>query len=67
MNEEAKTKKTRMTLWEQPSAVISIPRFDYNTPSSLLRRSPSGFLITCPISRGRRAPPKKPWRLLEKV
>lgn len=36
--------------WEQHSAVISIPRYDYKAPSSLLERSHSGFLITCPIS-----------------
>ncbi|KAL6952494.1 hypothetical protein U1Q18_050068 [Sarracenia purpurea var. burkii] len=40
----------RMKPWEQHSAVISIPRFDYNAPSSLLHHSRSGFLVTCPIS-----------------
>ena len=39
-----------MTPWEQHSAVISLPRFDYNAPSSLLKHSHSGFLITCTIS-----------------
>ncbi|KAJ0538888.1 putative THUMP domain-containing protein [Helianthus annuus] len=39
-----------MKPWEQHSAVISIPRYDYKAPSSLLRRSFSGFLVTCPIS-----------------
>ncbi|CDP22246.1 unnamed protein product [Coffea canephora] len=37
--------------WEQHSAVITIPRFDYNASSSLLSHSHSGFLITCPISK----------------
>ncbi|KAF9624104.1 hypothetical protein IFM89_007802 [Coptis chinensis] len=46
------TKEKVMTPWEQHSAVISIPRFDYNAPSSLLQHSHSGFLITCPISQG---------------
>ncbi|KAF8021053.1 hypothetical protein BT93_G1466 [Corymbia citriodora subsp. variegata] len=31
-DEEVKTKKTTLTPWEQHSAVISIPRLDYNTP-----------------------------------
>lgn len=39
-----------MKPWEQHSAVISIPRFDYNAPSSILRHSHCGFLVTCPIS-----------------
>lgn len=39
-----------MKPWEQHSAVISIPRYDYKAPTSLLRRSFSGFLVTCPIS-----------------
>ncbi|KAM0043455.1 putative THUMP domain-containing protein [Helianthus debilis subsp. tardiflorus] len=39
-----------MKPWEQHSAVISIPRYDYKAPSSLLHRSFSGFLVTCPIS-----------------
>jgi hypothetical protein len=46
---EEKEKKS-MTPWEQHAGVISIPRFDYNAPSSLLRHSHSGFLITCTIS-----------------
>ncbi|PKU66676.1 uncharacterized protein LOC110111870 isoform X1 [Dendrobium catenatum] len=41
--------------WEQHSAVISIPRYDYKAPSSLLERSHSGFLITCPIKREKSA------------
>ena len=43
--------KEEMKPWEQHSAVISIPRFDYNAPSSLLHHSYSGFLISCPISK----------------
>lgn len=39
-----------MKPWEQHSAVISIPRYDYKAPASFLDRSFSGFLITCPIS-----------------
>ncbi|CAA6673426.1 unnamed protein product [Spirodela intermedia] len=35
--------------WEQHASVISLPRFDYRTPSLLLECSHSGFLITCPI------------------
>ncbi|KAK9749803.1 hypothetical protein RND81_02G151500 [Saponaria officinalis] len=44
-----------MKPWEQHSSVISIPRFDYNAPSSLLQHSLSGFLITCPIKREKSA------------
>lgn len=44
-----------MTPWEQHAKVISIPRFDYNAPSSLLQRSHSGFLITCTIKREKSA------------
>ncbi|OWM90701.1 uncharacterized protein LOC116196216 [Punica granatum] len=47
--------KTVMTPWEQHSAVISIPRFDYNAPASLLHHSHSGFLITCTIKREKSA------------
>lgn len=47
--------KEEMKPWEQHSAVISIPRFDYNAPSSLLHHSHSGFLITCPIKREKSA------------
>lgn len=50
---ETELRKKEMTPWEQHSAVISIPRFDYNAPSSLLQHSHSGFLITCPISLSR--------------
>jgi len=42
--------KATMSPWEQHSAVINLPRFDYNAPSSLLRNSHTGFLITCTIS-----------------
>ncbi|KAL2906948.1 Flagellar L-ring protein 2 [Bienertia sinuspersici] len=47
--------KEELKPWEQHSAVISIPRFDYNAPSSLLRHSHTGFLITCPIKREKSA------------
>lgn len=47
-NEEVE--KKMMSPWEQHSAVINLPRFDYNAPSSLLRNSHTGFLITCTIS-----------------
>ncbi|KAI6677253.1 hypothetical protein NL676_038049 [Syzygium grande] len=56
---------TAMTPWEQHSAVISIPRFDYGAPSSLLRGSRSGFLVTCTIRREKSAT-KEAMRLLEK-
>lgn len=54
---EAKEKEEgeEMKPWEQHSAVISIPRFDYNASSSLLHNSHSGFLITCPIKREKSA------------
>ncbi|KAK7280565.1 hypothetical protein RJT34_25629 [Clitoria ternatea] len=44
-----------MTPWEQHSAVIKLPRYDYNAPSSLLHDSLSGFLITCTIKREKSA------------
>ncbi|KAG9442449.1 hypothetical protein H6P81_018303 [Aristolochia fimbriata] len=44
-----------LTPWEQHSAVISLPRFDYKAPSSLLENSHSGFLITCTIKREKSA------------
>ncbi|KAJ0096259.1 hypothetical protein Patl1_15699 [Pistacia atlantica] len=47
--------ETEMKPWEQHSRVISIPRFDYNAPSSILQRSHSGFLITCTIKREKSA------------
>ncbi|WVZ10652.1 hypothetical protein V8G54_015182 [Vigna mungo] len=42
--------KETMSPWEQHALVINLPRFDYNAPSSLLRNSHSGFLITCILS-----------------
>lgn len=39
-----------LTPWEQHASIISIPRFDYKAPSSLLHHSHSGFLVTCTIS-----------------
>lgn len=39
-----------MAPWEQHASVVSIPRFDYTAPSSLLHHSHSGFLVTCSIS-----------------
>lgn len=54
-----------MKPWEQHSAVISIPRFDYNASSTLLRHSHSGFLITCPIKREKSAT-KEAISILEK-
>ncbi|KAK9063832.1 hypothetical protein SSX86_017704 [Deinandra increscens subsp. villosa] len=44
-----------MKPWEQHSAVISIPRYDYKAPTSFLHRSFSGFLVTCPIKREKSA------------
>ncbi|KAI3442760.1 uncharacterized protein J3R85_001025 [Psidium guajava] len=64
-DEGAKAKETAMTPWEQHSAVISIPRFDYIAPSSLLQCSYSGFLITCAIKREKSAT-KEAMCLLEK-
>lgn len=54
-----------MKPWEQHSTVISIPRFDYNAPSSILRQSHLGFLITCPIKREKSAT-KEAFCILEK-
>ncbi|MCD7454423.1 hypothetical protein HAX54_024822 [Datura stramonium] len=54
-DKEEVEKSDEMKPWEQHSAVISIPRFDYNASSSLLRHSHSGFLITCPIKREKSA------------
>ena len=54
-----------MTPWEQHSAVISLPRFDYNAPSSLLKHFHSGFLITCIIKREKSAT-KEAISILEK-
>ncbi|BAT93696.1 hypothetical protein VIGAN_08022300 [Vigna angularis var. angularis] len=47
--------KETMSPWEQHAAVINLPRFDYNAPSSLLRNSHSGFLITCTLKREKSA------------
>ncbi|CAH2038493.1 unnamed protein product [Thlaspi arvense] len=44
-----------LTPWEQHASIISIPRFDYTAPSSLLHHSHSGFLITCTIKREKSA------------
>ncbi|KAM7487848.1 hypothetical protein LguiB_025332 [Lonicera macranthoides] len=54
-----------MKPWEQHSAVINIPRFDYNAPTSLLHHSYSGFLVTCPIKREKSAT-KEAMSILEK-
>ncbi|KAK1387169.1 THUMP domain-containing protein [Heracleum sosnowskyi] len=53
--EEQKADGSEMKPWEQHSAVISIPRFDYNAPTSLLHHSCTGFLVTCPIKREKSA------------
>ncbi|PON79184.1 hypothetical protein PanWU01x14_013000 [Parasponia andersonii] len=55
--EEEKVLKSSSSMkpWEQHGGVISIPRFDYNAPSSLLQYSHSGFLITCTIKREKSA------------
>lgn len=47
--------RQEMKPWEQHGGVISIPRFNYNAPSSLLQHSHSGFLITCTIKREKSA------------
>ncbi|CAN1288574.1 hypothetical protein LINPERPRIM_LOCUS19933 [Linum perenne] len=44
-----------MTPWEQHAGIISIPRYDYKAPSSLLQYSHSGFLLTCSIKREKSA------------
>ncbi|CAH8357807.1 unnamed protein product [Eruca vesicaria subsp. sativa] len=49
--EEAET----LAPWEQHANIISIPRFDYTAPSSLLHHSHSGFLVTCSIKREKSA------------
>ncbi|KAK8940859.1 hypothetical protein KSP39_PZI009821 [Platanthera zijinensis] len=54
--QEDKEDPEELKPWEhQHSAVISIPRYDYKAPSSLLGRSHSGFLITCPFNREKSA------------
>ncbi|KAK2635648.1 hypothetical protein Ddye_030440 [Dipteronia dyeriana] len=50
-----KEEEEEMKPWEQHSKIISIPRFDYNAPSSILQRSHSGFLITSTIKREKSA------------
>ncbi|CAF2107872.1 hypothetical protein Bca4012_093770 [Brassica carinata] len=60
--EEAET----MAPWEQHASVISIPRFDYTAPSSLLHHSHSGFLVTCSIKREKSAT-KEAMSILGKV
>uniref|UniRef100_A0A7C9CLD1 Uncharacterized protein n=1 Tax=Opuntia streptacantha TaxID=393608 RepID=A0A7C9CLD1_OPUST len=57
--------KEELKPWEQHAAVISIPRFDYNAPSSLLHYSHPGFLITCPFKREKSAT-KEAISILEK-
>ncbi|XLT74204.1 hypothetical protein HN873_030630 [Arachis hypogaea] len=52
---ETPKEKKEMSPWEQHSAVIKLPRFDYNAPSTLLHGSHSGFLITCTIKREKSA------------
>ncbi|XP_043696398.1 uncharacterized protein LOC122646851 isoform X2 [Telopea speciosissima] len=52
---QEKTEGLILTPWEQHSAVINLPRFNYNAPSSLLENFHSGFLITCPIKREKSA------------
>ncbi|OIT40469.1 PREDICTED: uncharacterized protein LOC109236758 [Nicotiana attenuata] len=62
---EATVEGEEMKPWEQHSAVISIPRFDYKASSSLLSHSHSAFLITCPIKREKSAT-KEAIAILEK-
>ncbi|KAJ4973813.1 hypothetical protein NE237_006987 [Protea cynaroides] len=52
---QEETETINLTPWEQHSAVINLPRFDYNAPSLLLEHFHSGFLITCPIKREKSA------------
>ncbi|XP_010475760.1 PREDICTED: uncharacterized protein LOC104755119 [Camelina sativa] len=53
--EEEEAETETLTPWEQHSRIISIPRFDYKAPSSLLHHSHSGFLVTCTIKREKSA------------
>ncbi|KAL5762942.1 hypothetical protein ACOSP7_019206 [Xanthoceras sorbifolium] len=55
MAEKEVDEEKEMKPWEQHSKIISIPRFDYNAPSSILQRSHSGFLITSTIKREKSA------------
>ncbi|CAH8360857.1 unnamed protein product [Eruca vesicaria subsp. sativa] len=52
---EREEEAERLTPWEQHASIISIPRFDYTAPSSLLHHSHSGFLVTCGIKREKSA------------
>ncbi|KAL4363276.1 hypothetical protein GQ457_04G010050 [Hibiscus cannabinus] len=54
-NKAEEERESPMTPWEQHAKVISIPRFDYKAPSSLLQRSHSAFLVTCTIKREKSA------------
>ncbi|KAG2707655.1 hypothetical protein I3760_05G157400 [Carya illinoinensis] len=65
VDDHEEEKKKSMTPWEQHSCVISIPRFDYNAPFSLLCNSHSGFLVTCTIKREKSAT-KEALSILEK-
>ncbi|RWR90507.1 hypothetical protein CKAN_01960400 [Cinnamomum micranthum f. kanehirae] len=65
VEETAAGERAGMAPWEQHSAVISLPRFDYKAPSSLLEHSHSGFLITCTIKREKSAT-KEAISILEK-
>lgn len=51
----AATRSQELQPWEQHAAVINLPRYDYRASGSLLLRSHSGFLITCPIKREKSA------------
>uniref|UniRef100_A0A804PKT9 Uncharacterized protein n=1 Tax=Zea mays TaxID=4577 RepID=A0A804PKT9_MAIZE len=51
----ASTGTQELKPWEQHAAVINLPRYDYRASGSLLLRSHSGFLITCPIKREKSA------------
>lgn len=51
----ASTGSQELKPWEQHAAVINLPRYDYRASGSLLLRSHSGFLITCPIKREKSA------------
>ncbi|XP_010458208.1 PREDICTED: uncharacterized protein LOC104739520 [Camelina sativa] len=53
--EEEEAETETLTPWEQHSSIISIPRFDYKAPSSLIHHSHSGFLVTCTIKREKSA------------
>ncbi|GAB4848164.1 hypothetical protein Ancab_002831 [Ancistrocladus abbreviatus] len=63
--EKGDGREAMMKPWQQHASVISIPRFDYTAPSSLLHHSSSGFLITCPIKREKSAT-KEAISILEK-